>query len=1210
MIRLINKNWLSAFVGACIMLALAIDIQAQTLNTVWERTSRTGASETLPSWFTVGSVRGMAYGTVDGNARVYAADRANSTIQVMDAATGADVTLATAFDLSGVSGGTLGINDIEVSEDGVIFLGNLASASSPFRLYWWTQEGGAYADSVTIPVGGRVGDKFTVVGSLADNTIEVWMATADVDPGVVYVATTTDQGATWNVENITLSGTASYTGTSPDVTPLALGRTSDFYVGGNSSAPARYTSAGAYVASSAFASASRNGMEAFTYDSKDHLAVYTYRPDGVAGGNKTGQVYIYDVSDATAPTIVNQSPLMGDDADSFSSIHGEAEISLNGDGTYNVYALEGVNGLASFTNAEPPLLDDPSNLIFSEYIEGSSNNKALEITNLTDSTVSLENYQIAQSSNGNGWQFYHVFAADAMIAPGEQYVLITNQVDPLLFAAEDADEVLGFPSPIHFNGDDARAIIHIDAATGDTTYLDVFGEPDVDPGSGWEVAGVSDGTKEHTMLRKSTVVSGNITALASFGTNAEDSEWIVNDQNDFSNLGKVTSEAGSDPVTVTFRVNTSTVPDTLKEDGFIQIRGNLIATLDSADYGGQNITWDGGSTPVATNDGGDYWSVDVQMAPGDSLVYKYWVGLDATTGANDNGWESNGSFNGNYLYVLPDTSENVSVDLVYFNNGGEGRGAPFETATDSLSVYFRVNVGAFVQDGSFDPETDKVGVRGLPEFFGNPGDWGSTAETSYLSQGGSKGDNLFYNGTIKIPNASADTLGDVEYKFVLETESGTLWDNDPNRKINVPEMDSTVQWVYFQNVKPTDANIVQTTLSFEVNVGILEGLGLFNSSIDTVSVRGSFNGFGEERMNFNQILGTYERNNYPYTKAEGTVERYKYYIKWDASRDSASSPNFLEGIQASNSGWEEPGVTGGADREFTIENVPNQEKLSEFYNGVEPQALLTSNNVDGGATTVTFSIDMSPATIENTNSLGALFKPASDSVFLFVDTPFFALTNGITVPGDNGENFIKQSQSEIERLMFTDDDGDMVYELELELTLPTLNHIGFRIGYGEPTSADGQLIANGGGFNAGRRHYQYIQPQVDSEQNVTWPASFSFPQLTWKDTDLPFEQPPSYSAVSNEDELATVESFRLDQNYPNPFNPSTTISFNLPNAANVNLTVYNILGQKVATLLNNKSFISGNHSFNFDASNLSSGIYIYRIQAGTFTSQKRMTLIK
>ncbi|HCI72544.1 MAG TPA: hypothetical protein DHV30_18900, partial [Balneola sp.] len=106
--------------------------------------------------------------------------------------------------------------------------------------------------------------------------------------------------------------------------------------------------------------------------------------------------------------------------------------------------------------------------------------------------------RIAQSANGGGWQFFHEFKADASIAPGEQYVVMTDQVDPTLFAAEDADEVLGFPSPVHHNGDDARGIIHIDSQSGDTTWIDVFGKADEDPGSGWDVAGVTTGTKEHT----------------------------------------------------------------------------------------------------------------------------------------------------------------------------------------------------------------------------------------------------------------------------------------------------------------------------------------------------------------------------------------------------------------------------------------------------------------------------------------------------------------------------------------------------------------------------------------------------------------------------------------------------------------------------------------------------------------------------------------
>lgn len=98
-------------------------------------------------------------------------------------------------------------------------------------------------------------------------------------------------------------------------------------------------------------------------------------------------------------------------------------------------------------------------------------------------------------------------------------------------------------------------------------------------------------------------------------------------------------------------------------------------------------------------------------------------------------------------------------------------------------------------------------------------------------------------------------------------------------------------------------------------------------------------------------------------------------------------------------------------------------------------------------------------------------------------------------------------------------------------------------------------------------------------------------------------------ATSVEDSKLLPANFALEQNYPNPFNPSTTIRFSLPADNFVTLKVYNMLGQEVATLVNeNKA--AGNYNINFNASNLSSGVYLYRIDAGNFTAVKKLTLLK
>jgi subtilisin-like proprotein convertase family protein/uncharacterized protein YodC (DUF2158 family) len=87
------------------------------------------------------------------------------------------------------------------------------------------------------------------------------------------------------------------------------------------------------------------------------------------------------------------------------------------------------------------------------------------------------------------------------------------------------------------------------------------------------------------------------------------------------------------------------------------------------------------------------------------------------------------------------------------------------------------------------------------------------------------------------------------------------------------------------------------------------------------------------------------------------------------------------------------------------------------------------------------------------------------------------------------------------------------------------------------------------------------------------------------------------------------EMFALDQNFPNPFNPGTTIRYELPHAAHVTLSVFDMLGRKVSVLVNDAKE-AGHHEIQFDASRLSSGVYLYRILAGDFVASKRMVVLK
>lgn len=97
--------------------------------------------------------------------------------------------------------------------------------------------------------------------------------------------------------------------------------------------------------------------------------------------------------------------------------------------------------------------------------------------------------------------------------------------------------------------------------------------------------------------------------------------------------------------------------------------------------------------------------------------------------------------------------------------------------------------------------------------------------------------------------------------------------------------------------------------------------------------------------------------------------------------------------------------------------------------------------------------------------------------------------------------------------------------------------------------------------------------------------------------------------VSVDDEKLMADKFELMQNFPNPFNPSTKIEYRISDRSFVSLKVYNILGDEIATLVNEEKQ-TGVYNVNFDATGLSSGMYLYKLQAGSFVEMKKMILLR
>ena len=219
------------------------------------------------------------------------------------------------------------------------------------------------------------------------------------------------------------------------------------------------------------------------------------------------------------------------------SISGMATGGNSGNGGDDVYT--GAVEVPAFI----PVVDEITPFI-SEYAEGNSNNKYLEFYNPTDQTIDLSGYAFASAANEvdvpGQYEYWNTFDVGSEIAPGGVFVIAHPSADNQILAHADMTHMY------LSNGNDGYCLV--EGTESNYNVIDCIGDWNGDPGTGWDVAGVSNATVNHTLVRKPTVTTGNPDWDASSGTDATGSEWIVYDNETWDYLGFHTSGTGGENI--------------------------------------------------------------------------------------------------------------------------------------------------------------------------------------------------------------------------------------------------------------------------------------------------------------------------------------------------------------------------------------------------------------------------------------------------------------------------------------------------------------------------------------------------------------------------------------------------------------------------------------------------------------------------------------
>lgn len=476
-------------------------------------------------------------------------------------------------------------------------------------------------------------------------------------------------------------------------------------------------------------------------------------------------------------------------------------------------------------------------------------------------------------------------------------------------------------------------------------------------------------------------------------------------------------------------------------------------------------------------------------------------------------------------------------------------------------VKFEVNMNYQILSGLFSISSDSVAVRGS---FNS---WGTLWMTKDAN------DSIY---------TAVDTLADslvsdtIQYKF-YSTNTNVGWESTVpspavggNRWFKLVSGGQIVGPYYFNQ----DSTVgVKVNVTFSVNMSFMEQTNYFQpDSGDKVFLRGDImpGGWGPGTQMIENISnpGHYSVT-VPLTSTPGDTSGYKYFIQ--TTRVLPPLPP--------NGGWEEG--PHGANYPFVF---PSQNEVvpERFFDGI--------TGVLKTPVTVIFSVDMRHAIDAIT---GQPF-PSVDSVVIGGSEPPLSWLYG-QAWADSMSSLVLYDDGTHGDLKA----GDSIYSGTFTFPKGSVNKVWFMYSAfyhpGYPTS--GGIEQNEENTQNNFDNHQMMLPDSAGTNPIRLTTNIFGNYLDT--TVTPVRSTPN----------PVPKSFALSQNYPNPFNPTTMIRYSVPQNSQVTLNVYNVLGQKVATLYSGMQK-AGNYEVQFDATRFASGVYFYRLQAGSFSSIKKMMLLK